>query len=302
MSADRRSQQIQHLLQEKFALFRWGRCVKHCGFTLAAFGYAIFEFYTEVPPKFVEHLPLLGVLYAPSAAWIKTAAMIAALTGAALFVGGYGISYASWALRKASDTLWAKYLQLRRLGPIDYSCDALTSLVFELGNAQNSGSFVRLETLKWLYAVNKDYIQAWGTASREPSGETSFKGVCFFVVAPLNRGGVVAMRSRDIRKNKDLRADHVAPNFNTARGLYVIEVFGATFFEKGAILYFLQRCLERRLKQKLANPRFPIFTRPVNPFGYRQVKRFGFENLGDSLYEMHMWHAAPGGGLCGSRS
>lgn len=108
------------------------------------------------------------------------------------------------------------------------------------------------------------------------------------------------MVSRAIKKNRDLQQKHVAKSFAKSCGLYIIEVFGSSFFQKGAILYLLQKQLEKKLEQKLSNANFAVFTRPVNKFGLRQVHRFGFTNLGETDYEMHSWQAEKSRNLCGS--
>lgn len=299
MSVDLRESHVQKALQDKVAWIRWGRCSKRLGAVLAPAGYALFQFYAELPPKLAGTWLQTLQGYLPAVGTVKAIGITISLLGVACLAGGYVMGYFSGALRLASAMLWPRYIHLRRLEPVDLDRERLIPLVFDHGDARNPGSFVRKETLGWLMAANPEYVQAWGTAKRGWHGTAEYGGLCFFVLAPLTAQGRDAMEARAIKKNKDLRPEHVAASFTKSRGLYIIEVFGSSFFGKGAILHLLRRRLDRRLKRKLLDPRFKIFTRPVNEFGYRQVRRYGFKNLGDSSYEMHAWQAQPVRGLCG---
>jgi hypothetical protein len=299
MTADLRESHIQKALQDKVAWIRWGRCSKRLGAVLAPAGYALFQFYAELPPKLEGTWLQSMQSHMPGVGMVKGIGITISLLGVACLAGGYLLGYFSGALRRASALLWPRYIRLRKLEPIDLDRERLIQLVFDYGDGRNPGSFVRKEALRWLIATNPEYVQAWGTVKRGWHQAAEYGGVCFFVLAPLSAAGRDAMEARTIKKNKDLRPEHVAPSFAKSRGLYIIEVFGSSFFGKGAILHLLRRRLDSKLKRKLLDPRFKIFTRPVNEFGYRQVRRYGFKNLGDSSYEMHVWQAQPVRGLCG---
>lgn len=298
MSAKARQAQIRTLLLQKIRSVRYGRCVRRCGVILATTGYAIFQFYTEIPPAFVSEWPGIGLLYAPSAAWVKTAALGVSIFGAILFVAGFLAMHGGAFLNSTADALWAKYINLRKLVRLDLPPTELIALIFKFGDQANPGSFVRTQTLNWLLNTNEEYVCAWtdgvDSSNRDP------QRICFFVLAPLSRAGVDAIESGAIKKNKDLKPEHIARSFGRSCGLYIIEVFGSTFFQKGAVLHLLQRHLERKLANKLSDLNYALFTRPVNRFGQRQVERFGFENLGDSVYEMHRWRPVRVDGFCGS--
>lgn len=298
MTSETRQADIRSLLLEKIRAVRYGRCARRAGLVLAATGYAVFEFYTEVPPTFISHWPWIGWLYSPSAVWVTSAALAISIFGAILFIAGFITTFSGALFKTTTDTLWAKYIGFKKLFPLDLPPNELADLIFKFGDRANPGSFVRMQTLSWLLAVDAGYICGWGGgathAKRNP------QTICFFVLAPLSRAGVRAMETGSLKKNRDLLPEHVARSFGRSCGLYIIEVFGSTFFQKGAILYLLQKQLERKLAKKLFGRDYALFTRPVNEFGYRQVKRFGFENLGSSIYEMHRWRALPSAGICGS--
>jgi hypothetical protein len=240
--------------------------------------------------------------FLPAVGVVKGVGIALSALGIACLVGGYVVTHFSGVVRTASAMLWSKYIYLRRLEPVDLDRERLTQLIFDYGDARNPGSFVRKETLRWLIDANPEYVRAWGTVKHGTAGAPAYASLCFFVVAPLSAQGRYAMVSRGIKKNKDLRPEHVAASFAKSSGLYIIEVFGSSFSEKGAILHLLRRHLDKKLQHKLLDPRYKVFARPVNEFGYRQMRRYGFRNLGDSSYEMHMWQATPVTGLCGARN
>ncbi|MDA8095855.1 MAG: hypothetical protein M0T84_18500, partial [Betaproteobacteria bacterium] len=264
------------------------------GMVLAPAGYAVFQFDSELSAR-LDGTWLQAAMHYLPLSMVKEIGMTFSLLGVVCLVGGYAIQYVNGTLQAASARLWHKYIRLRRLEPVDLDPERLIQLVFELGDARNPGSFVRKETLRWLLRTNPQYVQAWGVAS---SGGQNYRSVCFFVVAPLNARGRGDMESRAIKKNKDLHTEHVAPSFTKCSALYIIEVFGSSFFSKGAVLHLLGRCLERKLSRNLLDGRLKVFTRPVNEFGYRQIRRYGFTNLGDATYEMHVWQAQQAGGYC----
>lgn len=292
-----RNAQIQNRLQEKLAAARWARCLKRLGWLGATVGFAVFKSYADLQEKFdgtwVETLFDLM----PDLNIIKSLALTLAILGVILVVLAYLLSDLRRWFSTGIAHLWPKYFKLRDLEIVDIPLEAMLNLIFEQGDARNPGSFIRLETLHWLAAINPDYICAWAEIDRTQA-TPRYLHPCFYVIAPLSRAGREAMEKRVIKKNKDLRPEHVSKNFNRACGLYIIEVYGGSFFEKGAILYLLQKMLDKKLARKLAYPQFKIYTRPVNQYGYGQVKRFGFTNLGETPYEMHSWQAEAAPGLC----
>ena len=297
--ADTRATRIQDQVQEKMASARWARCLKRLGLAVTALSFAAFKTYGELADKFEGTWFETWFDYLSPADKVKSWALALTVAGAILVVVAYLMSdIRLWWQRRVAN-LWPKYFLLRKLEPVDLPNADLLDFIFCHGDARNPGSFVRPETLRWLSAINAAYVCAWAEARPgHTKGQAKYDRPCFFVIAPLSRAGRSAMDKRVIKKNKDLLPEHVAKSFGKSCGLYIIEVFGASFFEKGAILYLLQRTLEKNFLRKLSDAQFKIYTRPVNEFGYRQVKRFGFKNLGDTSYEMHSWRAAATPGLC----
>lgn len=292
-----RNTQIQNRLQEKMATARWARCLKRLGWLSATLGFAIFKSYADLQEKFDGTVGEALFDLMPDTGTVKTLALALAIVGLILVILAYLLSDIRRWLSTGIRQLWPKYFKLRDLETVDMPRDALLKFIFEQGDARNPGSFIRLETLHWLATINPEYVCAWAEIVRTQA-QPQYQRPCFYVVAPLSRAGREAMEKRIIKKNKDLLPEHVARSFSRACGLYIIEVYGGSFFEKGAILYLLQKMLDKKLTRKAFDPQFKIYTRPVNQYGYGQVKRFGFTNLGETPYEMHRWQAEATPGLC----
>ena len=140
-------------------------------------------------------------------------------------------------------------------------------------------TFIRLQTLQWIATAHPSCVRAWTRP-----GDTA--PACFYVVAPLNRRGCERLLRREIKTNRDLRADDLCKHLRRASGLYIIELYGADWAAKGAIVYLLKKHLTEQFSTSAAL-RW-LFARPVNAYGLGQTRRNGFENLGDVPTDMHV--------------
>lgn len=159
--ADARSSLIQKQVQEKMASARWSRCLKRLGWVMATLGFAGFKSYAELQTKFDDTSAEFLFDYLPEIATVKAILLAVSLLGIIFVIVAYLLNDIRRWLQAGISQLWPRYIEVRRVETVDLPKDALLQFVFDHGDARNPGSFIRLETLHWLAAINTEYVGVW---------------------------------------------------------------------------------------------------------------------------------------------
>lgn len=112
--------------------------------------------------------------------------------------------------------------------------------------------------------------------------KTPFENIIvgFYILYPLTRYCKERIDSGEIRKSDEFAITDIAPDFNTAKGLYISIVYGIDFYSRAIIIMKIMEELQQIIRTYPDISRF--YTRPVSEDGLRNALKHNFIKMQNS--------------------